>query len=363
MKFFFSNQIYAKLQILLLNYFLLFHLTKCTSMNCNKTHPILKNDICSSIYCSEAEYNSSACIINNPIIKTQWLNNINIISEKNFRYINPFLTKNNDLIIQTTNTIGTSERSFYGMTNDGRYYFTNSEGQESPYFSINAVAENSNDIIYKYEGSTTAVQFEDDEKEYFLSLGCQDTYAELIDYRNQTLSRIKSSTLYYVTIVSEKTTIFLMAKMTQDNKKKKYYIIPEIIMNNEKYYFMCKIYTFSSTNIKVGYERVVHQYFFSSNRKITNCFQSTLSYYIFCFYQDDSYNFSIVYFEADLSLTYKGKTEIDLGDNDDNENNIYIFLKGIHLFDDVGFYIYYKSIDSYPIVTMGEYIDTLGIIA
>ena len=48
----------------------LFHLSKTNDLFCNKTHPILKDDECLSVYCSEEEFNSSICIINNEIIKT-----------------------------------------------------------------------------------------------------------------------------------------------------------------------------------------------------------------------------------------------------------------------------------------------------
>ena len=121
--------------------FFLFQLYKCIDINCNKSYPILKENKCVLTYCSEEQFNTSTCIINNQIIKTQWLTNIMKISDKNFRYVSPFLTENKDLIILTTSVSGTSERKYFGITNDGRYCFKNSEGEESPYFSINANRE------------------------------------------------------------------------------------------------------------------------------------------------------------------------------------------------------------------------------
>ena len=43
---------------------------------CPKDYPILKYDNCTSDYCTKEQFYRKECIINNDIIKTQWLNNI-----------------------------------------------------------------------------------------------------------------------------------------------------------------------------------------------------------------------------------------------------------------------------------------------
>ena len=110
-------------QALICKILIIFQLAQYIRSDCNKTHPILKNNECGSIYCSQQDYNSLICIVNNSIAKIQWLTNIIPISNLKFRYIHPFLTKNKDLIIQTTSVLGTAERRYYGLTNEGRYYF------------------------------------------------------------------------------------------------------------------------------------------------------------------------------------------------------------------------------------------------
>ena len=111
------------ISISLFEIFFLFTKIKTLEPSCNITHPILKNGKCDSIYCTPEEFNSSQCIINNPIIKNQWLTNLIPISDLNFRYIDPALSKNNDLIIQTTKSTGSKERKFFGIKKNGRYYF------------------------------------------------------------------------------------------------------------------------------------------------------------------------------------------------------------------------------------------------
>ena len=294
------------------------------------------------------------CTINNSIAKIQWLTNIIQISEINFRFIHPFFTKNKDFIIQTSSVIGTEKRRYFGLTNEGRYYFSDSKGEETPYYSIDAERSNEDELLYKYEGTATSVQFENDDNNYFLSIGNREAYTELIDYKGNTLTRILSNKFYYVYIISEFSSIFPLIITPKDiNDNKKYYLIPFIILYEDYYYFMCKIYYFNSTDITNGYERVAKTDYLSANRKIISCFQSETTYYIFCFYQNLYLFFHIIVFEPTLELDSKIDMAIDSGENgDDNE---YIFFKGIYLINNAGFYLYYKSISSNPIIAIKEW--------
>ena len=53
---------------------------------CDKNQPILKNNICVSTYCTEEQFKSGECVINEEITKTQWLTNF-IKFEKTNGYI------------------------------------------------------------------------------------------------------------------------------------------------------------------------------------------------------------------------------------------------------------------------------------
>ena len=336
--------------------FFIFQLAQYIRSDCNKTHPILKNNECGSIYCSPEDYNSSICIVNNSIAKIQWLTNIVSISELKFRYIHPFLTKNKDLIIQTTSALGTAERRYYGLTIEGRYYFTNSKGEETPYYSIEA--EGSNEDLSKYEGTATSVQFENEDNDYFLSIGNKDSYTEIIDYKRNTLTRKLSKQFYYMYIITEITSIFPLIRTTTDDDQKKYYFISFLTYDLvSAYFFMCKIYYFNSTNITNGYERVTNTYYQSAKRRISNCFQSPTTLYIFCLFQNNTLYFNIIVIEPKLELPYKLIQNIDSGeDSTENEYiNEYIFLKGIYLINNAGLYLYYKSISSNPTIAIKEW--------
>jgi len=341
--FFFHDFIYKLIVI--------FKLTQYIKTDCNITHPVLKNNKCYSVYCSPQDYNSSVCTVNNSIAKIQWLTNIIQISEVKFRYIHPFFTKNKDFIIQTTSALGTSKRRYYGLTNEGRYYFTDSKGEETPNYSIDAEGSSQDELLYKFEGTATSVQFEDDDNDYFLSIGNKDLYTELIDYKKNTITRILSETFYFVYILSEVGSIFPLTIDNNDNKK--YYFIPFIILYNHYHFFMCKIYYFNSTDITNGYERVNKSDYLSANRKIASCFQSPTTNYIFCFYQNMYFYFNIIVIEPTLKLNSKLEKSIDLGE--DNNDSEYIFFKGIYLINNAGFYLYYKSISSNPTIAIKEW--------
>ena len=322
---------------------------------CNITHPIFKNGKCDSIYCTEEEYNTSKCKINNEIVKTQWLTNIVNISDINFRYITPALSKNNDLIIQTTNSTGSSERKFFGIKENGRYYFKDENNEESPYFSIN-VGEEGNSNYYMRQSVGGIIRILNDDNDYFLSIGGYNTsYTELIGLQTKTYSRILTKTFYVFTVFSEIATIFEMTKESANIDNKNYYIISFLSKNNNYCYLMMKIFSFNSTNIITGNTREVFKFeYCSERRKIASCFETNPSNYVICFYLGNSYEFIVIIYAGYLNLEQIFIKDIDTGmEAVENEN---LFLKGIHLTKNVGFFIYYKGISyTYPFVQIKEY--------
>ena len=338
---------------LLFEFFFLIKIIGSILSLCNITHPILKNDKCDSIYCSKEEFDSLKCKIDNPIIKTQWLTSLIPLSDLNFRYINPVLTKNNDLIIQTTKSTGSLERKFFGIKKNGRYYFNNSNGEEYPYFSINVINEGEDDSkYYMLQNVGSIIYLENDESDYFLSVGAYNTsYSELIDFKKKTLSRVLTTTLYKVRIYSEIGSIFELKSI----KQKKYYILSFLTENSGKYYFMFKLHFFNSTFIENGNYIVTTKFrLISNNIKISSCFEAYSSTSIFCFFQNTDYSFTIYVYQSDVELEKKAETVIDTGSYAVGNENI--FLKAIYLTQYAGFFIYYKSTSyTYPRVQIKEW--------
>ena len=76
---------------------------------------------------------------------------------------------------------------------------------------------------------------------------------------------------------------------------------------------MCKIYYFNSTDITNGYERVVNKNTPCAKRRITSCFQSFITLYIFCFYQNTELEFIVIIYEPKLDLPEALRATLDTG--------------------------------------------------
>ena len=92
---------------------------------CPKNKPILISGECSLAYCSKAQFNLQQCIKANSIIETQWLNNIIIFGELNYRYLAFGSYSSGDMVVQTTRFPTSTKRIFYGLQQNGRPLFTN----------------------------------------------------------------------------------------------------------------------------------------------------------------------------------------------------------------------------------------------
>ena len=94
---------------------------------CNRTFPIFKNNECVSTYCTEEEFKTGDCIIDNPIIKSQWLTDI-IIFENTNGYISLFLDPMSNykkLFLEMTSS-NNKERIFCGFFYEqDKYIFQN----------------------------------------------------------------------------------------------------------------------------------------------------------------------------------------------------------------------------------------------
>lgn len=108
---------------------------------CERNIPFLKNGECIS-FCSKEELNSGNCTISTKQVKIQYLTNIILLgNEKDYQYININSNENNDIIIQTSKSIGTEDRLFYGLKSNGRFFFKNENQDEIPTLLFNISKE------------------------------------------------------------------------------------------------------------------------------------------------------------------------------------------------------------------------------
>ena len=91
---------------------------------CGKSEPIQTSNGCEDSYCTDEEYTNEECIISNPIIKKQWLNNKIFFGENYVIATDAIKMINNDIIF-------TSNRVIYGEDDEHHIYFLHFYGFKS----------------------------------------------------------------------------------------------------------------------------------------------------------------------------------------------------------------------------------------
>ena len=327
-----------------LKIFYLFQMIKPILNKCDKNTPILlQNGSCVLQYCTDKEYKEKKCKIDNDIIKTQWLNNIIWIGDKDFRYINFASFSNGDMILETTSIPGNSKRMFYGVKKNGRALFKNkTENKMTKFYYLEAKnqTENEGNIRYEAEIFISTINGGDyNGKEYLVSVGKGARYAELYDFDNDK-------------IYQTKTYDFLKSKM--DNSRSgvinfksnnTYYSIFSFITSSLSLFNIKKL-KFISLDIKEN-NPIINYNYRSGIGKTTSCYITDLKY-IVCF----------LIYESKTSVNTKVYGYIIILDENLNDisssKDIYsihkdstTFFKCIHFKEEIGIFIYhYYTYDS-----------------
>ena len=183
----FNYQNYPKNYIFLIKIFLfsfILHKFKSEEINCPTNKPILKSGQCKLEYCTKQQFSSSECKIANPIIETQWLNNIILFGANTSRYLTFGSFSNGDMIVEATCYPKSPNRIFYGLKGNGRPFFINKDtNEETPYNTMNKETAKGQ---YELEGSIIKLSgTENNGKEYFISVSKLEGYAELFVFDNK----------------------------------------------------------------------------------------------------------------------------------------------------------------------------------
>ena len=108
-----ENNIKFNLQLniyyFLLKTFAFLQMIKFCKLTCDENAPFLKGEECIS-FCTSEEIKNKTCEIKYEKLKTQWISNIIYFSDKNWEYINPMISQNNDLIILLSAFPASNER-------------------------------------------------------------------------------------------------------------------------------------------------------------------------------------------------------------------------------------------------------------
>ena len=331
----------------ILSTILLLIIIKKVQNECTIEEPILlKNGSCVAQYCTEEQFQKEECIIANGTIKIQWLNNIIWVGDKNLRCINFATYSNGDMIIETSSTEN-QKRMFYGLKINGRKFFISNTS--SNYFSMEAFNQTTNIGNGRNESEAFIVKINDlDNKEYLVSIGKWDEYTELYDFEENKIYQIS--------------TYELLGKKVDNLGKSLGYILDNnnVILfsylaeeEEDYYYFNLCLLNFTSKNIENKNTILVKSYRKEDSFGETiTCFITKLNY-IICFYLSD-YNH---YYQPTIMVLDNELNFLNIFNLNKYVDSDYIFIKSIHLENEVGvFTFYYEESNKYiPLVLFRNY--------
>ena len=160
-----TNKIFYK-RIIIIS--ILLNIILCES-ECERDNPIKVGTECQSVYCEESKYVSGECIKSNSIIKTQWLNNIILIGEENFRYIN-FITSDEKTLLYVSPYPESRQRVFFGINSIGEPIFKDSN--DNNIYILQKECTEDQKLKYESTGGVVKINGDINEyKQYFISIG------------------------------------------------------------------------------------------------------------------------------------------------------------------------------------------------
>ena len=185
---------------------------KFIKSDCPKDNPIKIDGECKSQFCSENDFKSGICKIENEIIKTQWLNNFIVFDEYRYRFNSMTISKKEDFILETSSEELNGVRLFFGLKKNGRYYFKNSNNEEIPTKKI-IVLDDKNEGAIRYESNLLFINVKnrkfEENKEFLVSISLFDGFIELYDLEdeNNPVSKVPAIDLNDYVIYAKKCSI------------------------------------------------------------------------------------------------------------------------------------------------------------
>ena len=275
---------------------------------CSFNKPILKDGTCQLIYCTPEEYKSGICLIYNPIVKTQWLNNFHIFSDESTSSVcsaSDIISNEKTILLAQNQEMGYTEKYLYGFNKNGTGIFYdkeknlfNSHKKLTFPFSQNLI-EN---LAY----------IEIDSDPYLLTTPVEDIL-HLINYNTnkRTEKKIDSSAEFSDRVI---------LKQKKTSSKEAEYLVDYIYSKNSKYYLMMKSFQVRDGGLnEVSYLTSSVQVHFDSNLK---CYKDDNNY-LKCTYnkvnEDSSISHVLGIFSAFSNNNIELVKEIELEKNYDTE--------------------------------------------
>ena len=324
-----KNIKYIHLIIILELFFL--NIISCTYTECQRETPIKTVTGCQLTYCTNQQFNNGECIKSNSKIKIQWLNDVILVGEQNFRYVSLMLTSNKDLVFATSPCPTGSNRIYYGISSEGNPLFGNN-------FIIKKTITR-NEKIDRYESIAGIMKMNGDnsDKEYFINIGKSKTYTEILDLSSDDNNLYE---LKFEDVTNKNIRAFYGSYFNINQEDTNYFILSFITDDPEVFYLLKLKFTKNSNQVTCVVNGEYHLE--SKNHKTTSCIIDEENE-IICIFFESSGKETILFLDQNLSkLDKKEVSSLELSDPD-------IFFKFICLKGDISLFTYYKGINNdYP---------------
>ena len=314
----------------------------------NRSEPILlkESNECVMKYCTEENFKNNICIIDNDIIRTQWLNNIINFGDENCRFTKIAKYSNGDMVAISQINPGDSYAAyFYGLKENGRPLFIKN-GKETPYNPLNNYIISQYDNFEYDESEVLVVKNKTNGKEFILILGRLSNFTEFYNFDNNIDSQ--QSVYNLIPFFSPDNIINNVRGSLFYLKNSNYFLYGgtfTFTRNYNRFFNLFKLY-YEDNNILIGNTstEMIH-----SRGGMASCFETEDCAYIICFYlcSLSSRTYKIIIFDKNLN---KITPELIIFSNIIEEN---IFFKCIHYQENKGIFIYYDKINDegpYPII-------------
>ena len=258
-----------------------------------------------------------------------------------FRYVRFSFNSEGDMILDTSSNPGTKERIFYGLKNNGKYYFKYSNGTETPYKYMYINNNDDRKDVQRFEGESIFIKLKTDDpntsgKEYILGTAKKEekyeSYCELYFFEEENILYDETMSLFGE-INSD---IYSAVKLAEDTDGNFNYVFSFIrgdhVIIKNIYFDSSKNYYYKSKDIESikCSKRIMVSSFYTKNSK-------------FIIFIHHGKHYRIIAYNKEFKQ--KEDTEICESREYKDEDKT-IFFKGIHFKEEIGAFLYFKTIDN-----------------
>ena len=328
--------------IIAILHFYMFKFISCELNECPRDTPIRIGEECLSTYCSKLNLEQGICSISNQIIKTQFLNNIILVGDKDFRFLKFMTSSNGELLLSISSCPKNKIRIYYGIDLNGLPIFKDSSGNNV--YTIKKIIKRNDPSIERYESQAGLIKINGDSnnnKEYFINLGKSKTYIEIFDYIDYNNNLIEMA--YNQTInVNIKSYFGSFFNIIESNIN---YNILAIISSDNKFLIMKLKFEYLS-NGKIKCTKITEKPFDAYDSRIVTCYNN--ENIIVCAYVSTTTKYKIIV----LDFSFNNKKNVELQIISQLSTS---FHKLIHLKGEIGLFSYYQGIENdYPSIQIIE---------